>query len=77
MPHINLIRVMAWRWDIRGMQVYDAPEHAGQWLATETRCPECEQTWATVVPLRHAGAECPFCGHVDLGYVWGDDETDD
>jgi len=69
-----LTRVFAWKIDMQyGVQVYDAPDHTGQWMTTTATCPECGERFVVVVPVGQVGAECPYCGHVDLECVWSAD----
>lgn len=63
---------LAWHFDDLGVQIYDAPDHTGQWLTTPCQCPACHQRWHVVVPLGFFGAECPFCGYVDEAQYWTD-----
>jgi hypothetical protein len=66
---------LAWHLDDLGVQIYDAPDHRGQWLTLPVHCPVCDARWHVVVPLHSVGAECPFCGYLDEAQYWTDDTT--
>jgi hypothetical protein len=61
---------LAWHMERPRVQIYDAPDHRGHWLTETCQCPACAERWQVIVPLNSTGAECPYCGYVDVAQHW-------